>query len=1392
MASSMAKTRMPRIFSTFVLASILSLFISHVNSLASTDTITWGGDNSRTGYQSQVFSPFNHNMDPAAVGSSSFGQLFVTKLGGVYNGAAEQMYSQPLVYTPSTDPTQYVFVATTQNNIYKIDAKTGAIIAKRNLHIPFLAADLNGCVDISPYVGVTATGVIDPDTDTWYLTSKTYLDQTGGTGAQGKPNGRYYVHAINVDDLSERANFPVDIEGTVARNNPIRSFNGGIHHQRPALLHTGQFIYAGFASHCVQYNFTGWIMGWDKTTGATVERYATEGAGVPNTTPGAGVWMSGGGLASDDAGSLFFASGNGYASQLSTIPVNGRNPPTSLEEAAVHMTINDDGSLDVVDFFMPFEKTQLDGADRDLGTSPLELLPSQFACGDITRMGVVTGKSGKTYWLNLDDLGGYQNGPSKGDRHPSHVFKFSCDAGVASFTKVADSPTNNAYILGVGHGTVTSLNGQPGTGLVWTSDVQGSNLRIYKAIPENGLMTLINAFNVPNPLKFTRPVFGDGRVYLGNMAGALYAFGSPVNLPMNCSTPSNFGASNLKNATAAQTITCLANIAVTITNISLSGDPNFVITGLPTVPSQVAAGNTFSFQGYFNPQAVGPLSSDVLVATTNNVAGYSTTTPISLHGTGQSVSPLLAVSPVTLAFPSVVTGADIGGVNQSVIFTNLGNAHLTITNILYSVQSETGPYTPANITSSGPRVGPFTFIGVPSAISGNSENTVIVNFDTSASGNFAAYVVVESDGGNKTFDVVGTAGSAPSALLEFQTTDGLDWVQYTPGTNFTFGNVTEKLTRSLKMRLTNNATAGSAGLSVTVSKPPFGVAGIIGAANNVDLAEGTSLAAGQNATATLYCSVPKEQWNKDPYSGLAQWTMNTDDPNFGKHTNAMCIAACAAAGYTFCGTQYNTECWGGPSVPTLAVDESNCNYPCGGDINQICGGNGVGSGAGKAYISLFADSRGFNGNGTVTNPTTTGGAAAPTATGGPQIKQTIGNWSFQGCITESTTGRALSSKTFANDSMTLESCASFCSGYQMFGLEYGRECYCGNSLGAGSVNATNQADCSFPCSGDSTEFCGAGSRLELYSKLSSNTSTSKTTSTTATTSSSALSTTTTPVGPTIVPSAGLYTYFGCLTEGTSTRALGAASFPNNNQTVALCASSCSAYNYFGVDCSTVCAGDSTAYCGAGNRLNVYIKNGTLSTTSSSSSSLTSSSSSSSSQSQTSPVQTSSSTVSAVSVSSTSSIVSTTPSSSQTQTSTPSSSNTSNLVSTTSSSLSQAQSSTSSSQVSASTSSPSPLSPTTSTTKSAISSSPSTSSSAPPTTSPSSTSSPASTKASTSSVSATPTGPVVSNGNANFTYYSCATEPSAGRLLSSQVLNNGTGMTIELCLSTCYNYQYAGV
>lgn len=81
-------------------------------------------------------------MDPNVVVSSDFGQIFKTLLPGNFQGmGAEQIFSSPLVYT-GNDGIQYVYVATTQNNLYKLNAKTGAIVASRNLHVPFLQVEL--------------------------------------------------------------------------------------------------------------------------------------------------------------------------------------------------------------------------------------------------------------------------------------------------------------------------------------------------------------------------------------------------------------------------------------------------------------------------------------------------------------------------------------------------------------------------------------------------------------------------------------------------------------------------------------------------------------------------------------------------------------------------------------------------------------------------------------------------------------------------------------------------------------------------------------------------------------------------------------------------------------------------------------------------------------------------------------------------------------------------------------------------------------------------------------------------------------------------------------------------------------------------------------------------
>ncbi|KAF4970424.1 hypothetical protein FSARC_2544 [Fusarium sarcochroum] len=1164
---------------------ILSALVGRVCGLASTDTITWGGDNSRTGYQT------NHNMDPAIVGSPQFDIVFKTSLPGRYIGATEQIFSQPLVYTPSGGTKQYVYLATTQNNIYKLDAKTGEILASRNIGIPFLTADLDGCVDVNPTVGVTATGVIDPSTDTWYITSKTYANQNGGQVPQGRPAGRYKIHAINVNDLTEQPNFPVDLENTISRNNPERMFTGGIHHQRPGLLHTGQYVYAGFASHCVQYNFTGWIMGWDKTTGKIVESWASEGLGVNANISGAGIWQSGGGLASDNAGSMYFATGNGYASQLSTIPVNGFTPPTAMEQAAVHMSINDNGTLSIVDFFMPYEKQELDGADKDLGTSPLELLPSQFSCGDVKRMGIVTGKSGKTYWLNLDDLGGYRNGPNSKDRviqtfqnensvyagagvypleggyiyinviqYPTHVFKFSCLNGVPYFTKVADSPTNNAYILGVSHGTTTSLNGQEGTGMLWVSDVQNTNFKVYDAIPKNGYLNVIRNFTIVGITKFSRPVFGDGMAYIGTTVGYFYGLGSTNKTPLNCTSPVDFGTADFQDITNPQAINCTALFDLSVTSIALADSTNYNITQAPTLPLTMSAGDNLQFSAQFFPKSVGRLGGTINIQTSGvSDASYSKSIKVRVTGVGKSTNAVLDVSPNSIAFSGLVSGSQAD--SQSILIGNDGTNSLQVSAVLYSNTSSTGPFS----TWSGIgalTVGKFVLSNIPASVSGGGDSAISVKPDTSVSGNYTAWVKFVTTGGNATVSLSATAGDPPTALLEFQTPDGSSWVKYDPNNPFTFGNVTENTSKSLRFRVSNTAAAGGVKLGFTVSKPPFGVSGIVKAANQIDLAEGTLIAPGQSQSATLTCTVPKSQWNIPSYNGTAQWTMNTNDPTWSfekkviqffcnavseqaapllpsgqgqyqyvgcfkennpgrqlssllysnsSNTNEMCINACGVSGMTFCGTQYRGECWTGNKIPNQKVDDKNCNFDCAGSLNQICGGNGIdGSGV---YISLFADTLQWDGTFASVTTSSAGSTATPQ---GPSVNPGVNGYTSIGCYTEATSGRALPNGRGV-DSPTVANCVQACSNdnFVYAGVEYGGECYCGNSFSDGSVPAP-LADCGMTCNGNSSEYCGGGNRLNVYQLNAAYSSSLPTSLSTSSASSSGVSSASTSSGASLL------------------------------------------------------------------------------------------------------------------------------------------------------------------------------------------------------------------------------------------------------------------------------------
>ncbi|KAL5430130.1 hypothetical protein PMIN05_010418 [Paraphaeosphaeria minitans] len=518
----------------------------------------------------------------------------------------------------------------------------------------------------------------------------------------------------------------------------------------------------------------------------------------------------------------------------------------------------------------------------------------------------------------------------------THVFKFSCDAlGNATFSHVADTPDPNAYILGTGAATVTTMNAQDGTGLLWISDVQGYGLRIYDPIPPSngGPLTSLRSFAIPGVTKFSHPVFGNGRVYISTNHGYLYGSGSP---PV--------------------TIKCTALNQTAVQSISLPDATDFQISNVPALPFSVSIGQSFFFNGTFSPSNVGSLSRDVSMALQNPVSGYSSNSLVTLRATGRSAAHLLAISASSITFNVIANQIPS---QQPALLWNLGDSSLTFTNFRFSLVSPTGPWIQPNTTSSG-------------------QMQVGDNFQQATSHHDACFFKRRAS----QFHHLSFTGTQPKAIVEFQTLDGSAW------------------TKNLLFRLTNGGVPFAVPLSVAVSKPPYGIPGIIGKTNNIDLAEGSIVSAGNSQTVQMFCAVPKSQVNIPSYNGSTVWTLNTNDPDQGKlfvqlscqaateqvrpllpngtaqyghtgyfmegnpgrqlavqvytdafnNTNTKCINTCSSLGSIFTETGFSSECWCGVTKPVSKGDDANCNYDCSGDVDRTCGGNGI---LKKHYLADF-------------------------------------------------------------------------------------------------------------------------------------------------------------------------------------------------------------------------------------------------------------------------------------------------------------------------------------------------------------------------------------------------------------------------------------------------------
>ncbi len=440
------------------------------------------------------------------------------------------VYAQPLYLSNVTVPGKGVhnllFIATEHDSVYAFDAdkKTSepvwhvSLLPKTGHAAPVSAGDVE-CPFISPEVGITSTPVIDTATGTLYVLARMKIWKNPVSSSYAQE-----LHALAITTGAEKFGGPVKISASIAGRGPDSSrgrveFNGLRENPRAALLLNKGEIYLTWASSCDVGPYHGWVMAYDA--------HSLRQRAVFNTSPDAsesGIWMSDTGPAADSAGNVYVVTGNGV--------FNDRD----FGDTALKLSLRGN-ELVVSDFFTPFNQSELNATDGDLGSGGPLLLPGGLVFG---------GKAGDLYVVNPERMGKQQRSASDPAAQRIHISNgiysapaywnghlyyytsesalqdFAVTYGKLSSAPVAQSRQTSAYSGGT---PTVSANGNR-DGVVWVIETRAWNV--------GGGRAELEAFDAADvsrrlysteqdatrdragePLRFTTPTVANGRVYVG-------------------------------------------------------------------------------------------------------------------------------------------------------------------------------------------------------------------------------------------------------------------------------------------------------------------------------------------------------------------------------------------------------------------------------------------------------------------------------------------------------------------------------------------------------------------------------------------------------------------------------------------------------------------------------------------------------------------------------------------------------------------------------------------------------------------------------------------------------------------------------------------------------------
>ena len=461
-------------------------------------------------------------LTPANVNVNTFGKLFTQPVKG-------QVYAQPLYLSNVSIPNQgthnVVYVVTEQDQVYAFDADSNQgsdalPLWQTNLTDPAkgitpVPSSDEGCTDLTPWIGITGTPVIDSSTGTLYLVANT------------KENGVYYqrVHALDVTTGKEKFGGPVVIQATVGQ----MTFNPQYENQRAGLLLNNGVLYVAWASHCDYGPYTGWVMAYNA---ATLKQQVV----FPTNTDYnlGGIWMAGSGVAADASGNVYLATGNGAFSGKHDFG----DSILKLFPAGHTLTVED--------YFTPDNQSYLSDYDVDLGSGGVLLLPDQP--GSHPYLLVESGKEGTIYLVDRTNMGKY-NANSNNNLQtlyytiggmwsmPAYWNEYVYFWGSYDYIKAFQlnnglfygSPSSQGSTQVAYPGATPSISASGTTNAIaWAiqSDAYGSGPAILHAYDATNLATELYNSNQNSSrdhpgiaVKFTVPTIANGKVYVGAQNG---------------------------------------------------------------------------------------------------------------------------------------------------------------------------------------------------------------------------------------------------------------------------------------------------------------------------------------------------------------------------------------------------------------------------------------------------------------------------------------------------------------------------------------------------------------------------------------------------------------------------------------------------------------------------------------------------------------------------------------------------------------------------------------------------------------------------------------------------------------------------------------------------------